>query len=65
MLLQYRNLTHAGGRPLRQRIAPAMAQSWWNTARANVPTVFDTKPPSEVIHFNGGNKSECPGYHCG
>lgn len=63
MLLQYHNRTAVGGRPLLERVPPEMAQSWWNFARVNVPTVFDTKPPNAIIHFNGG--APCPSFSCG
>lgn len=63
MLLQYHNRTAVGGRPLLERIPPQMAQSWWNFARVNVPTVFDTKAPSAIIHNSG--EAPCPGFSCG
>jgi hypothetical protein len=49
MLLQYHNLTHVAGESLHKRIEPTMAQSWWAAAQANVPVVFDTKPPTKVM----------------
>eukprot|EP01047_Picozoa_sp_COSAG01_P043043 COSAG01_NODE_3799_length_5686_cov_6.512619_2_plen_646_part_00 len=62
-LLQYRNLTHNEGRPLMERIQPAMAQAWWVPVAQNLPVVFDTKQPTDVLHFNGG--SGCPSRDCG
>ena len=62
-ILQYRNLSHVEGRPLMQRISPQMAQAWWVPVRYNLPVVFDTKRPTDVLHFNGG--SGCPSRDCG